>query len=144
MKDVAQFFKALADEARLNLLWLLMNHRELCVCDLMAALGITQSKASRHLARLRHAGLVSDRRGGAWSYYSLRTLDDPVAQSQLNALRVELRAHPGAVAVLRNLESWLAAKAAGAGCGAGAAYAPAPCTVAPGPQSAAPQRGVQP
>jgi ArsR family transcriptional regulator, arsenate/arsenite/antimonite-responsive transcriptional repressor len=44
MKDAAQFFKVLADEARLKMLWLLFNHRELCVCDIMAALEITQSK----------------------------------------------------------------------------------------------------
>jgi DNA-binding transcriptional ArsR family regulator len=44
------------------MLWLLFNHEELCVCDIMEALGITQSKASRHLSTLRHAGLVTDRR----------------------------------------------------------------------------------
>ncbi len=47
------FVKVLADEARLIMLWLLFNHRELCVCDIMAALEITQSKASRHLAALK-------------------------------------------------------------------------------------------
>ena len=55
MRDAAQFFKVLADEARLKMLWLLLNHRELCVCDFMAALEITQSKASRHLGTMRHA-----------------------------------------------------------------------------------------
>ena len=43
MKDAAHFFKALADEARLKIIWLLFHHDELCVCDIMAALGITQS-----------------------------------------------------------------------------------------------------
>jgi len=50
MKDAAHFFKALADEARLKIIWLLFHHDELCVCDIMAALAVTQSKASRHLA----------------------------------------------------------------------------------------------
>jgi hypothetical protein len=54
LKETARFFKVLADEARLKMLWLLFNHRELCVCDIMAALEITQSKASRHLAALRN------------------------------------------------------------------------------------------
>ena len=67
MKDVAQFFKVLADEARLQMLWLLFNHQELCVCDFVAALEITQSKASRHLRTLWHGGLVTDRKDGLWS-----------------------------------------------------------------------------
>ena len=79
MRDAAQFFKVLADEARLKILWLLFNHRELCVCDIMAALDITQSKASRHLGTLRHAGLVSDRKDGLWSYSALRPVDDELA-----------------------------------------------------------------
>ena len=71
MKDAAQFFKVLADEARLKIIWLLFHHEELCVCDVMAALGITQSKASRHLATLKHAGLATDRKDGLWSHYAL-------------------------------------------------------------------------
>ena len=71
MKDVAQFFKLLADEARIQMLWLLFNHRELCVCDLMAAMREPQSKVSRHLAYLRAAGLVLDRREGKWRHYSI-------------------------------------------------------------------------
>jgi hypothetical protein len=39
MKDAAQFFKVLADEARLKTIWLLFHHDELCVCDIMAACG---------------------------------------------------------------------------------------------------------
>ena len=49
MRHTAGLYKALGDETRLHMLWLLMNHRELCVCDLMEVLQITQSKASRHL-----------------------------------------------------------------------------------------------
>jgi hypothetical protein len=45
LKETARFFKVLADEARLKMLWLLFNNRELCVCDIMATLEITQSKA---------------------------------------------------------------------------------------------------
>ena len=74
MKDTAEFFGVLADEARLKMLWLLFNHRELCVCDFMEVLGITQSKASRHLRILYRAGLVTDRRDGLWVYYALRPL----------------------------------------------------------------------
>ena len=70
MQNSAELFKALADETRLRILNLLA-HGELCVCDIMSVLEIGQSKASRHLAYLRNAGLVDDRRNGAWMYYSL-------------------------------------------------------------------------
>ena len=68
MKETASFFKVLADEARLKMLWLLFNHRELCVCDFIEVLGVTQSKASRHLRILYRAGLVTDRRARMKSF----------------------------------------------------------------------------
>ncbi len=117
MKDIAQFFKVLADEARLRMLWLLFNNQELCVCDIMETLDITQSKASRHLATLRHAGLVTDRKVGAWSYYSLRPAESELARAQLEALRASLATHPGARAVLGDLKTWLRSKPRG-GCAA--------------------------
>ena len=58
MRDAARFFKFLADEARLKIIWLLFHQDELCVCDIMAVLDVTQSKASRHLRTLHNAGLV--------------------------------------------------------------------------------------
>ena len=67
-----QLFKALADETRLRILNLLC-HQELCVCQIVEILGLGQSKVSRHLAHLRHAGLVTDRREGLWIYYCLAT-----------------------------------------------------------------------
>ena len=70
MSEAVQLFKALADETRLRILNL-VAHQELCVCHLVEALGLGQSKVSRHLAHLRNAGLVNDRREGLWMYYSL-------------------------------------------------------------------------
>lgn len=70
MSDVVQLFKALADETRLRILNLLCR-QEICVCQIVKALGLGQSKVSRHLAHLRNAGLVNDRREGLWMYYSL-------------------------------------------------------------------------
>ena len=116
MKDVARFFKILADEARLKMLWLLFNHRELCVCDIMEALGITQSKASRHLATLRHAGLVVDRKEGLWSYYSIRQVDREIEQALLEVLRVKMANHAGATEVLRRLHDWMGRKEREPGC----------------------------
>ena len=65
-----ELFKALSDETRLRLVVLLYK-RELCVCQIEAALGISQTKASRHLAILRRAGLLKARRDGLWIYYTL-------------------------------------------------------------------------
>ena len=70
MSDAVQLFKSLADETRLRILNLI-RHREVCVCQIEESLGLGQSKVSRHLAHLRNAGLVSDRREGLWIYYSL-------------------------------------------------------------------------
>lgn len=73
--EIARVYKALADETRLRVLLLLAELGELCVCDIEAALEITQSKTSRHLRVLKEARLVSDRRDGAWVHYRLD--DDP-------------------------------------------------------------------
>ena len=70
MLETVKLFKALADETRLRILHLLC-HRELCVCQIVEVLEIGQSKISRHLAHLRNASLVADRREGLWIYYSL-------------------------------------------------------------------------
>ena len=70
IKGVSRMFKALADENRLRILHLLQR-KELCVCEIVRILGISQSRASRHLAYLKNAGLVEDRREGVWIYYTL-------------------------------------------------------------------------
>ena len=110
MKETARFFKVLADEARLQMLWLLFNHQELCVCDIMAALDITQSKASRHLAALRNAGLATDRREGLWSYYSLRPVEDELAKAHLELLRASLAKRQDAKQLLAKLHAWFKVK----------------------------------
>jgi ArsR family transcriptional regulator len=116
MKEAARFFKALSDESRLKMLWLLLNHRELCVCDVMAVLEITQSKASRHLAALRHIGIATDRREGLWAYYSLRPAEDELARDHLRLLRRTLANRPDAKPLLEKLDTWLKAKSRGASC----------------------------
>jgi ArsR family transcriptional regulator len=66
-----QFFQLLSDDTRLRSLLLMKHQGELCVCELVHALDIIQPKVSRHLAMLRDAGLVIDRRQGQWVYYQL-------------------------------------------------------------------------
>lgn len=65
------FYAALAHVIRLRTLVLLQSQGELCVCELTHALALSQPMISRHLALLREAGLVTDRRAGVWIYYSL-------------------------------------------------------------------------
>ncbi|MDF2522792.1 MAG: arsR [Clostridiales bacterium] len=70
MEKLVDVLKALSDETRLRILNLLYE-RELCVCDIMETLQISQAKASRHLIYLKNAGLVKDRKYAQWAYYSM-------------------------------------------------------------------------
>jgi len=67
----SQFFQLLSDDTRLRSLLLMQQEGELCVCELVHALGVIQPKVSRHLAALRDVGVVIDRRQGQWIYYQL-------------------------------------------------------------------------
>jgi ArsR family transcriptional regulator len=66
-----QFFQLLSDDTRLRCLLLMQQEGELCVCELVHALGLIQPKVSRHLAALRDYGVVKDRRFGQWIYYQI-------------------------------------------------------------------------
>lgn len=69
--DQVNFFKCLSDETRLNIVTLVAENKELCVCDLTEKLQLSQPKISRHLALLRSSGLLQDRRQSQWVYYSI-------------------------------------------------------------------------
>lgn len=64
-------FAALADPIRLRCLALIAARKELCVCELVAALELPQPKVSRHLATLKIAGLLRDRRDAQWVLYGI-------------------------------------------------------------------------
>src|SRR5687767_10559476 len=70
--NAVDVFHALSDETRLAVVEMLRGG-ERCVCDLQDALDAAQSRLSLHLKVLKDAGLVTDRKGGRWSYYSLNT-----------------------------------------------------------------------
>lgn len=67
----ARIAKALAHPSRLMILEALEN-REVCVCDLTELVGADQSTVSKHLALLKQAGLVEDRKEGVLVFYKLR------------------------------------------------------------------------
>jgi ArsR family transcriptional regulator len=76
----------------------------------MAVLGITQSKASRHLRYLYHLGWVTDRREGVWMNYRLSVPLGSPEDKQLKLLAEILRSRPEAQTLKDRLEQWLAAK----------------------------------
>lgn len=71
MEKATAIFSTLADPIRLRALALIAEHGELCVCELVAALDQPQPKVSRHLAIMRDAGLLRDRRDAQWVIYAL-------------------------------------------------------------------------
>lgn len=106
MKDQAKVFQSLDDETRLRILSLLLHGQELCVCDLTAALKLPQSTASRHLALLKNAGWLHDRREGLWVYYAIAKPLPPLQQSLLPILRHFLHDSPTAQADLERLRNF--------------------------------------
>ena len=70
MQDLIKTLKALSDETRLRILNILLE-KECCVCEVMQALAISQSRASRNLGILQDAGLLKAQRDGVWIVYSV-------------------------------------------------------------------------
>ena len=120
MRTLSETFKALGDETRLRILAVILLRGEACVCDIEAILGITQSKASRHMRYLRGAGLVIDRRRGVWLHYRLDPDLDP-ARRQLVERLPALLGEAAMADLRRRLDRWLEMKACqDACCGPGA------------------------
>ena len=71
MEKVRETFLALSDPTRLRALALMAEEGEVCVCELVAALGEVQPKISRHLAVLRDAGIVTVRKDARWIHYTI-------------------------------------------------------------------------
>lgn len=86
MRELSQFYAALADENRLRLLHLIKNG-DICVCYLQGVMQTNQPKISRHLAYLKRAGLVEARRDGKWMHYRLRKLDAGLAEILADTLK---------------------------------------------------------
>lgn len=70
MRALIKAFKALSGETRLRIVNLLLE-RECCVCEVMQALQISQTRASRNLTALYDAGFLKLRREGLWALYSI-------------------------------------------------------------------------
>ncbi len=69
--EQTEIFQMLGDETRLRALSLMQAEDELCVCELVHALELSQPKVSRHMAALRDAGLVRSHRRAQWVFYGI-------------------------------------------------------------------------
>ena len=90
MRDFIRVMKALSDPNRVKVVKLL-QHKEMCVCEMQEALGIAQPTVSKHLKILEDAGLVQSRKDGLWVNYRL----------------VDGEANPYAAEMLSMMERWL-------------------------------------
>jgi len=109
MQQIVRLCKALTQPSRLRILALL-GEGERCVCDLVEVLGMPQSTVSRHLALLKNAGWVNERRQGVWMYYRL-TDDGPELQGALlQSILAHLAGQPQVKADLAALDGHLRKK----------------------------------
>jgi ArsR family transcriptional regulator len=89
MSSPPQLFRALADRTRLRIVNLLARG-SLCVCDIQRILEQPQSSVSRHLALLKSAGLILDRRDGMRTFYALTAPGSSLTRAVLGAIRAHL------------------------------------------------------
>ena len=113
MRELVKVYKALADESRLKVLNLLLE-RECCVCEVMQALEISQSKASRILSALYDVGFLKLRKDGLWSLYSIDWDEMDVRLKDI--LRANTRAFKGNRQMDIALERLKEAERVGPGC----------------------------
>jgi ArsR family transcriptional regulator len=84
--ELVAIARALADPTRVRIVAALRNG-ELCVCELVDALGISQSSLSSHLQICRQTGVVTTRKESRWIYYSLSTRYEPLIESIFSDLQ---------------------------------------------------------
>ena len=91
LENAAEWFHALSDETRLEIMAMLSGG-ERCVCELMDALDVAQSRLSFHLRVLKEAGIVVDRKDGRWVHYSLNPERLEEMEALLHSMKPSSRA----------------------------------------------------
>jgi DNA-binding transcriptional ArsR family regulator len=95
IRDLERMLKAAADVTRLRILRML-DDGELCVCQIVEVLGLSQSTVSKHLLLMRNAGLIEDEKRGKWVFYRRAERGKSGLQGALAGLLAEsLRREPG-------------------------------------------------
>ncbi|MCJ7769250.1 MAG: metalloregulator ArsR/SmtB family transcription factor [Dehalococcoidales bacterium] len=116
MKELTRATHALSDETRVRIINLIIG-RECCVCEVMQALGISQTRASRNLKILYDAGFLNMRNDGLFKLYSINPENDVNFRTHLlQAVRRDLRKNTIARKDLQQLEK---ARRIGPGCASG-------------------------
>src|SRR3972149_4204745 len=113
MRELVRTFKALSDETRLRILNLLVE-RECCVCEVMQALDISQTRASRNLGVLYDAGFLKLRKDGLWSLYSID--QEGMKQDRCDLVEAVRKGLEGNEVVTLDRERLRRAKRVGPGC----------------------------
>lgn len=113
MRDSVKLFKALSDETRLRILNILLE-RECCVCEVIQALDISQTRASRNLTALYEAGFLKLRKDGLWSLYSIQR--DSANEYLSDLVRVVSKALKGNKTLEQDRERLRKAARVGPGC----------------------------
>ncbi|HJF28049.1 metalloregulator ArsR/SmtB family transcription factor [Acinetobacter bohemicus] len=88
--DQADFFKCLSDPTRLDILKIILERQNVCVCEITEILQLSQPKISRHLALLRNLSILLDERKGQWVYYRLNPDLPEWVNAVLNVLSNEV------------------------------------------------------
>jgi ArsR family transcriptional regulator, arsenate/arsenite/antimonite-responsive transcriptional repressor len=86
-RAIARFHAALSNEVRVRIVELACAHREICVCELVDELGLSQANVSRHVGILRDAGILQDRKIGTWI---LLRVDEALLRQQFGSLLDEV------------------------------------------------------
>jgi ArsR family transcriptional regulator len=113
MKDISKLFRVLSDQSRLRVLNLLLE-RECCVCEVMQALDISQSKASRILSALYDVGILKLHKEGLWSLYSIDW--EGMGTQQKAIIKATTRSLEGNEAIVTDRERLRKAERVGPGC----------------------------
>lgn len=85
IEEMSSLLKIVGDKTRLTILGYL-KEKELCVCDLVDLLGMSQPGISQHLKKLRVAGIILERREGTWAYFRLNPELEPYLAQIIAAL----------------------------------------------------------
>ena len=89
MKDIENVLKACSDKNRIRILKLL-EKKKLCVCEIAFVLGITQPSVSRHLKKLKKAGIIEAEQDSFWTNYILKS-KNPYANNILSLMKKWLK-----------------------------------------------------
>ena len=116
MREAIKAFKALSDETRLRIINILLE-RECCVCEVMQALDISQTRASRNLSALYEAGFLKLRKDGLWSLYSIDK--DGMKEYLADLIKALTKALENNAAVVQDRERLRKAERVGPGCAEG-------------------------